>query len=113
MSTVGPLPTPQPGGFTAADLSRLFEVVDARFEILDGEVRIMPPPTHWHDEAVDRLKRALREIAPGSVVVVREKSLDLGGFVPVPDVLAVSRTAVTSGSLVFQPPDVHLVIEVM
>jgi Uma2 family endonuclease len=56
---------------------------------------------------------ALREIAPGSVVVVREKSLDLGGFVPVPDVLAVSRTAVTSGSLVFQPPDVHLVIEVM
>jgi len=33
--------------------------------------------------------------------------------VPEPDVLAVSRAVVTSGSLVFQPSDVHLAIEVV
>jgi hypothetical protein len=40
------LPTPPPGGFTAADLTRLSEAVDARFELLDGEVLMMAPATH-------------------------------------------------------------------
>ena len=42
------LPTPPPGGFTTADLPRLIEAVDARFELLDGEVLMMAPATHWH-----------------------------------------------------------------
>jgi Uma2 family endonuclease len=107
------LPTPPPGGFTAADLPRLIEAVDARFELLDGEVLMMAPATHWHDEVIDILKHALRRVAPQSLVVATEKGIDLGRTVPEPDVLAVSRAVVTSGSLVFQPSDVHLAIEVV
>ena len=107
------LPTPPPGGFTAGDLPRLIEAVDARFELLDGEVLMMAPATHWHDEVVDILKHALRQIAPRAVVIATEKGIDLGHTVPEPDVLVVSRAAVKSDSLVFQPADVHLAIEVV
>jgi Uma2 family endonuclease len=107
------LPTPPPGGFSAADLPRLIEAVDARFELLDGEVLMMAPATHWHDEVVDILKHALRRISPPSLVVATEKGIDLGTTVPEPDVLVVAREVVTSGSLVFQPSDVRLAIEVV
>jgi Uma2 family endonuclease len=107
------LPTPPPGGFTAADLPRLIEAVDARFELLDGEVLMMAPATHWHDEVIDILKHALRRIAPQSLVVATEKGIDLGRTVPEPDVLVVSREVVKSGSLVFQASDVRLAIEVV
>ena len=107
------LPTPPPGGFTAGDLPRLIEAVDARFELLDGEVLMMAPATHWHDEAVHLLWYELRQIAPSSAVIATEKGIDLGHTVPEPDVLAVSRSAVQSDSLVFQPADVHVAIEVV
>lgn len=41
------------------------------------------------------------------------RGVDLGHTVPEPDVLVVSRAAVKSDSLVFQPADVHLAIEVV
>jgi hypothetical protein len=78
------LPTPPPGGFTARDLPRLIEAVDARFELLDGEVLMMAPATHWHHEVVDILKHALRRIAPQSVVIVAEMGVDLDHTVPEP-----------------------------
>ena len=74
---------------------------------------MMAPATHWHDEVVDILNYALRQIAPRSVVIATEKGVDLGRTVPKPDVLVVSRAAVKSDSLVFQPADVHLAIEVV
>jgi Uma2 family endonuclease len=107
------LPTPPPGGFTAGDLPRLIEAVDARFELLDGEVLMMASATHWHDEVVDILKHALRQIAPRSVVIATEKGIDLGHTVPEPDVLVVSRAVVKTDSLLFQPADVHLAVEVV
>jgi Uma2 family endonuclease len=107
------LPTRPPGGFTASDLPRLIEAVEARFELLDGEVLMMAPATYWHNEVVDILKHALRRIAPQSMAVATEQGIDLGHTVPEPDVLVVSRSAVRSDSLVFQPADVHLAIEVM
>jgi Uma2 family endonuclease len=107
------LPMPPPGGFTSADLSRLIEAVDARFELLDGEVLMLAPATHWHDEAVKLQWYALRQVAPRSVVIATEKGIDLGHTVPEPDVLVVSRAAVRSDSLVFQPSDVHLAVEIV
>ncbi len=92
---------------------RLIEAVDARFELLDGEVLMAAPATHWHDEAVKLLWFALRQVAPRSVVIATEKGIDLGHTVPEPDVLVVSREAVRSESLVFQPSDVHLAVEVV
>jgi Uma2 family endonuclease len=107
------LPIPPPGGFTAGDLPRLIEAVDARFELLDGHVLMRAPATHWHDEVVHILRHMLRRIAPESVVIATEKGIDLGHTVPEPDVLVVSRAVVKSGSLVFQPSDVHLAVEVV
>lgn len=107
------VPTPPKGGFTARDLPRLMEVVDARFELLDGEVVMMAPSTHWHNEVIDILKFALRAIAPTEVVVATEQVIDLGSTVPEPDLLIVSREAVSADSLSFPPDVVHLVVEVM
>jgi Uma2 family endonuclease len=107
------LPTPPPDGFTAKDLPKLIEAVDARFELLDGHVVLMSLATHWHDEVIDILKHALRRVAPRDVVIATEKGIDLGRTVPEPDVLVVSREAVRSDSLVFQPSNVHLVVEVV
>lgn len=107
------LPTPPPGGFTAGDLPRLIEAVDARFELLDGEVLMMAPATHWHDEVMKLLWYALRQVAPRTLVIATEKGIDLGHTVPEPDILAVSRAAVQSDSLVFQPSDVFLAVEVV
>ena len=107
------LPTPPEGGFTVADLPRLTEAIDAHFELLDGEVVMMAPATHWHDEVIDILKHALRRIAPRSVVIAQEKGINLGNTAPEPDVLVVARHAVKSGSLVFEPADVSLAIEVV
>ncbi|MBH0778686.1 Uma2 family endonuclease [Nocardia bovistercoris] len=107
------VPTPPKGGFTARDLPRLMEVVDARFELLDGEVVMMAPSTHWHNEVIDILKFALRRIAPSDIVIATEQGVDLGPTVPEPDLLAVNRAVVSADSLSFPPKDVHLVIEVM
>jgi Uma2 family endonuclease len=107
------LPVPPQGGFTAADLPRLIEAVDARFELLDGEVLLGAPATHWHDEALMLLRFALRAVAPRRFVIATKKGIDLGRTVPEPDVLVVSCEAVRSDSLVFQPSDVHLAVEVV
>jgi hypothetical protein len=58
------LPTPPPGGFTAGDLPRLIEAVDARFELLDGEVLMMAPATQRAGNMGDR--EASKETSPGS-----------------------------------------------
>jgi Uma2 family endonuclease len=107
------LPTPPPGGFTAKDLPRLIEVIDADFELLDGEVVMMAPATQWHDEAIDAIKFMLRPIAPEWAVVTTETGVNLGDSAPIPDVLVVSRDAVRADSLVFAAADVHLAVEVV
>lgn len=107
------VPTPPRGGFTARDLPRLMEVVDVRFELLDGAVVMMAPSTVWHNEVIDILKFALRRVAPGWAAVATEQGIDLGCTVPEPDLLVVSRDAVAASSLSFSPEDVHLVVEVV
>lgn len=107
------LPTSPPGGFTARDLPRLIEAVDANFELLDGEVIMTTPATHWHDVAIKLLWYELRRVAPREFVIAAEKGIDLGNTVPEPDVLVVSREAVSAGSLTFPPSEVHLAVEIV
>jgi len=107
------VPVPPPEGFTTADLPRLIEVVDGSFELEDGQVVIMAPATHWHDEVVYALKFALRAVAPRGFVIATEKGFNLVESAPEPDVLVVSREAVSAGSLMFVPSDVHLAVEVV
>ncbi|MFI6362894.1 Uma2 family endonuclease [Nocardia sp. NPDC050630] len=107
------VPTPPQGGFTARDLPRLMEVVDARFELLDGEVVMMAPSTLWHNQVIKILWLALSGVAPRVFVVATEQGIDLGNTVPEPDLLVVSRGVTSADSLAFQPSDVHLAIEVV
>lgn len=107
------LPVPPPEGFTAADLPRLIEVVDGSFELEDGQVVMMAPADPWHDEVRDVLKAALRRNAPRDVVVLSEKSVDLGASAPEPDVLVVFRASFGPHTSVYRPADVHLAIEIV
>ncbi len=107
------LPVPPPEGFTAADLPRLTEVVDGSFALEDGQVVMMMPATPWHGEVAHTVKYALRAIAPREFVIATGKGIDLVESVPTPDVLVVSREAVTGSSLMFDPSDVHLAVEIV
>ncbi|WP_084514531.1 Uma2 family endonuclease [Nocardia acidivorans] len=113
MTRLAALPMPPAGGFTAEDLPRLLEVVEGRFELLDGDVVTMAPATHWHDEVVDILEHSLRAVAPREFVIGSEKGINLGASVPEPEVLAISRSVVRSDSLIFEPEHVHLAVEVV
>ncbi|WP_187685149.1 Uma2 family endonuclease [Nocardia wallacei] len=107
------VPTPPPTGFTAADLPRLTETVDASFELLDGQVVVEPLSTMWHNEARTALKTRLQDIAPMDVVITSGAGVDLGDTVPMPDLLAVDRSAIRPDRLAYPPATVHLVVEVV
>ncbi|WP_429428248.1 Uma2 family endonuclease [Nocardia sp. GAS34] len=107
------LPMPPADGFTAKDLPRLIEVVDGRFELLDGEVVMMAPADPWHDEVRDALKSALRRVSPPDLVPLSEKSVDLGHSAPEPDVLVVSRSVFGPHTSVYAPEHVHLAVEIV
>ncbi len=107
------LPTPPSGGFTARDLPRLMEVVDGRFELLDGEVVMMAPSNQWHNFVIKKLWFALDQAVSDPFMAVTELGINLGHTVPEPDLLVVSRSAVSDDSLTFHPGDVHLAVEVV
>jgi hypothetical protein len=84
--------------------------VDARFELLDGQVIISGPEIMWHDEAADLLREAMRRAFPPVLAVARAKGIDLGGSMPVADIIAVPRAALTAGTRVVRPADVLLAV---
>ncbi|MBO2449701.1 Uma2 family endonuclease [Actinomadura barringtoniae] len=105
-------PAPKPGGYTVADLPGL--VLDLPYELVDGEIMMLAPATQWHGEAKILVRDMLRRQAPDDLAVVVEKGVEIReDFAPVPDVLVVDRAKVLSTSLVFEPADVRLVIEVV
>lgn len=107
------VPMVPPGGFTAADLPRLEGAIDGRFELLDGDVVMMAPANHWHNTAMRRLSALLEAVAPADVVIVTEQGVNLGASVPIPDLMAVSRSAVAAASYAFVPADISLAVEMV
>lgn len=107
------VPVVPPGGFTADDLPRLEGTLDDRFELLDGDIVMMAPANHWHNTAMARLRTMLEAHAPDDTVIVTEQGVNLGASVPVPDLMAVSRSSVTARSYAFVPTDIHLAVEIV
>ncbi|GAB05939.1 Uma2 family endonuclease [Gordonia amarae] len=107
------LPVVPPGGFTVADLPKLAGVIDGRFELLDGDIVMMAPATHWHNQAINLLWFALRSVAPEGTIIAREAGVDLGSSVPIPDLVAVSVGEVVASDIAFSPTDVCLAVEVV
>ena len=107
------VPVVPPGGFTADDLPRLEGAIDGRFELLDGDIVMMAPANHWHNTAMTRLRTMLEVHVPPEIVIVTEQGVNLGPSVPIPDLMAVSRAAVTAISYAFVPADITLAVEIV
>lgn len=113
LSRLVSVPVVPPGGFTADDLPRLEGALDDRFELLDGDIVMMAPANHWHNTAMRLLWTMLDAHAPHDTVIVTEQGVNLGSSVPVPDLMAVSRTSVTARSYAFIPTDISLAVEIV
>lgn len=75
------------GPLTSADLPYID--LDVPFEIADGALVLMPPPSPWHDKTADRIRRLLE---PLHSQVAEDLDVALGDGLRRPDVLALSMS---------------------
>jgi Uma2 family endonuclease len=90
----------------------------ARFEVIDGNLEMTPPPVDDHAVAGDALADLLKAASPPELRVlsaagVHEALPDTAQQFPVPDVLVVRRTAVAAHKRAFSTSDVVLAVEVV
>lgn len=106
-------PSDRPGDWTFDNLSDLAED-DRRYEIVDGALVPMTPPTHLHDRVVKLLDRQIDSQLPPEWETLTELGLRLGTDGRLPD-LAVVRTDVPFDrhQVGIAPEHVHLVAEVV
>lgn len=106
------LPVPPPGGFTVHDLPKL-EHLGHRFQLIDGDVRVMAAATYWHNEVVGLFWAALRPHTPAGFVAHLEIGVQVDDqTAPEPDVTVLRRDAVGMRSHLVDPATVLLAIEV-
>ncbi|MBB2912954.1 Uma2 family endonuclease [Streptosporangium becharense] len=101
------------GGWTADMLDRLPPDAPPHVELIDGSLITRSPQTAVHMLMLRLLERALTP--PDNLIVVREMSVTLGiRQRPEPDIMVVTRSALTSlKTTSFKPEDVRLVVEVV
>ena len=83
-----------------------------RFEIVEGDLLVMNPPTTRHDVLAARLVQALNDVLPPGTEAYPALGLQMGRTVRVPDVVVVRGDPLASGALVLRPAQVLLVVEV-
>jgi Uma2 family endonuclease len=97
------------GPWTWDDLEELPET--ARwFEIVDGSLIVVAPPTTVHQVVVTELAMLLHQTAPDTVRVLAGGGVQYGLTVRMPDVLVIRRGPLRPGPL--EPADVLLAVEV-
>lgn len=74
------------GVLTAADLPNI-DLDDVPFEIQDGALVLMPPPSAWHDTTADKIRHLLKPHYPH---VGEDLQVVVGEHVRRPDVLGLS-----------------------
>jgi len=83
-----------------------------RYEALDGQLVVTPPPVALHQEVVFRLEQQLRAQAPPSWRVLHEQAVRLDGDWRIPDLVVVpSRLSLSLHT--YDPADLGLVVEVV
>lgn len=75
-----------PAGELTGDDADLVDL-DVPFEIRDGEVLIMPPPSAWHDATANAVRDYMR---PRYTYVAQEMLVNLGANARRPDVVGIS-----------------------
>jgi Uma2 family endonuclease len=104
--------------WTGDDLIRMGELgilpPEERFELLNGEVYVVPPPGPPHSSCVDRIGRLLDRLCDQETAHARQgKPIRLSGYLdPQPDVAVVRGPAGTYDERFPAPEDVLLVVEV-
>lgn len=85
-----------------------------RYELLDGQVIVSPPPSARHQYAADELRALLKAAAPDDLRVITAVGVRLdedSGLIP--DVVVVRRAFLRSGMKVPSAGDVRLVVEIV
>ena len=97
------------GPWTLADLATLPED-GQRYEIIDGNLLVSPPPTILPQAIADRLHRLLVAAAGPVLEVLEGVGVQLPNGVLVPDVLVAHTAAVWSGRSLLVPADLLLAV---
>ena len=106
-------PLDRPGEWTFDDL-RLLPADGRRWEVVDGVLLAMSPPTRLHEYVVDALRRQLEPQLPAGWVVATEFGLRLGTDGRLPD-LGVVRddVAFSPDAIGRDPSEAALLVEVI
>lgn len=83
-----------------------------RYEALDGQLVVTPPPAALHQEVVFRLQTQLRAQVTPAWRVLHEQVVRLGTDWRIPDIVVV-RSHLPLSAHVYEPADVALVVEVV
>jgi Uma2 family endonuclease len=97
-------------------LSRLAELPrdGNRYEVIDGNLIVSPPPPPWHQAVGSVLLVQLIAQCPPEWLAVYESYVDYGGDGRVPDLLVVRRSALRRrGQLAYLPGEVGLAVEIV
>lgn len=100
------------GYLTAADLPYI-DLEDVGFEIQDGAISLMPPPSFWHDRTSDKIRHHLDD---RYACVAEDVDVVLGPNLRRPDVLGLSASEdeILASEVTTLTPDViELVVEVI
>ena len=106
--------------FTVDDISRMMEAgvigEDERFELIEGDLVVMPAKPVGHDLIKSVLSMTLAKSAPDRMYTASAGSLQLAKDILVePDIAIVSRAVYAAGRKTFarpRPEDVPLLIEI-
>lgn len=100
------------GHWTLADLADLPE--DGRYEVIDGNLLVTPPPSPWHQRVGSELLVRLSIACPPEWKAVYETYVAYGeGDGRVPDLLVVRASASRDRALAYEPGDLGLVVEIV
>lgn len=101
------------GGWTVAALADLPDDGN-RYEVIDGNLVVSPPPPVWHQTVGSVLMAQLLRGVPAEWAVVYESLFDYGGDGRVPDLLVVRREAARDRrALGYRAVDIGLVVEIV
>jgi Uma2 family endonuclease len=85
-----------------------------RYEVIDGNLIVTPPPPLWHQAVGTELLVQLRRQCPPDWLAVYESYVDYGGDGRVPDLVVARRAALRRrGQLAFEPSVVGLIVEIV
>lgn len=98
--------------WTLKDLAELPED-GRRFEIVDGQLVMVPAPSLGHQDVAKRLGGVLAEGFGADYKVLESVALDMAPTFRIPDITVFSASAFSAKAVAVLPRDVALVVEVV